>query len=134
LAERLVAKSVNNNKAMRCQLEELQRHAKQDRGLYLNSYKQAKCNNEEKKKRQRVDKNALGCNYQHAIGCARETYACTLKIFMRTSLLTSGARRNESGMVNLVDAMRPGTYWVAYAKKNARVLYFDNFGIFRSLK
>jgi len=45
---------------MRCQLEELQRHAKQDRGLYLNPYKQAKCNNEEKKNAKESTKMPLG--------------------------------------------------------------------------
>ena len=35
-----VAKAINNSKAVRCQLEELQRHAiEQDRGFYLAPHK-----------------------------------------------------------------------------------------------
>ena len=57
---------------------------------------------------------------------------------MRNTLPMSGAHRNESGIVNLM--MRQGlqqcadTHWVAYAKKNNRVVYFDSFGNFRQLK
>ena len=47
---------------------------------------------------------------------------------------TSGAHRNESGIVNLDDATGPGTHWVAYAKRNNRVVYFDSFGNLRSPK
>jgi len=46
----------------------------------------------------------------------------------------SGAHRNESGIVNLDDATEPGTHWVAYAKKNNRVVYFNNFDNLRSPK
>jgi len=48
-------------------------------------------------------------------------------------LPTSGAHRNESGIVNLDDAMGSGTHWVAYAKRN-RVVYFDSFGNLRPPK
>jgi len=37
-------------------------------------------------------------------------------IFMRTTLPTEGVYRNESGIVNLDNADRPGTHWV-YAKR-----------------
>ena len=53
---------------------------------------------------------------------------------MRNALPTSGARRNESGIVNLNDATGSGTHWVAYAKRNNRVVYFDSFGNLRPPK
>ena len=55
-------------------------------------------------------------------------------VFMRNTLPTSGVRRNESGIVNLNDATGPGTHWVAYAKRNNRVMYFDSFGNLRPPK
>ena len=55
-------------------------------------------------------------------------------VFMRNALPTSGVRRNESGIVNLDDATGPGTHWVAYAKRNNRVVYFDSFGNLRPPK
>ncbi|KYN29034.1 hypothetical protein ALC57_01542 [Trachymyrmex cornetzi] len=56
------------------------------------------------------------------------------EVFMRNVLPTSGVRRNGSGIVNLDDATRPGTDWVAYAKRNNRVVYFDSFGNLQPLK
>jgi len=53
---------------------------------------------------------------------------------MRDALPISGAHRNESGIVNLDDAVGPGTHWVAYAKRNNRVIYFDSFGNLRPPK
>jgi len=47
---------------------------------------------------------------------------------MRNALPISGIRRNESGIVNLDDARSPGTHWVAYAKRDNHVIYFDSFG------
>ena len=52
-------------------------------------------------------------------------------VFMRNALPTSGARRRESGIVNLDDATGSGTHWVAYAKRNNRIVYFDSFGNLR---
>ena len=52
-------------------------------------------------------------------------------IFMRTTLPTGGVRRNESAIVNLDNAEGPGTHWVAYAKRDNRVIYFDSFGNLR---
>jgi len=49
---------------------------------------------------------------------------------MRNTLLTSGAHRNESGIVNLDNATRPGTHWVAYTKRNNRVVYLTVSVIF----
>jgi hypothetical protein len=50
---------------------------------------------------------------------------------MRTSLPTGGARRNESGIMNLDSVEGPGTHWVAYAKRGNRAIYFDSFGNLR---
>ena len=55
-------------------------------------------------------------------------------VFMRDDLPMSGVHRNESGIVNLDDATGPGTHWVAYAKRNNRVIYFDSFGNLRPPK
>jgi len=52
-------------------------------------------------------------------------------VFMRDALPISGACRNENGIVNLDDVVDPGTHWVAYAKRNNRVTYFDSFGNLR---
>jgi len=43
-------------------------------------------------------------------------------------------RRNKSGIVNLDDADRPGTHWVAYAKRGYRAVYSDSFGNLQPLK
>jgi len=55
-------------------------------------------------------------------------------VFMRNALLISGARRNESGTVNLDDVRGSSTHWVAYAKRDNHVIYFDNFGNLRRPK
>jgi len=57
-------------------------------------------------------------------------------VFMRTdnALPISDARRNESGIVNLDDARSTGTHWVAYAKRDNHVIYFDSFGNLRPPK
>jgi len=54
-------------------------------------------------------------------------------VFMRNTLPTSGAHRNESGFVNLDNATGPGTHWVAYVKRN-NCVYFDSFGNLRPPK
>lgn len=48
-------------------------------------------------------------------------------VFMRDALPIDGARRNESSIVNLDDTSGPGTHWVAYAKRENRVVYFEQF-------
>jgi len=53
---------------------------------------------------------------------------------MRNALPISGIHRNESGIVNLDNARDPGTHWVAYAKKDNHVIYFDSFGNLRPPK
>ncbi|KYN22482.1 hypothetical protein ALC57_05118 [Trachymyrmex cornetzi] len=87
-----VAKAVNDSKAARRQLEELQRHDrameqgrglylapyKYGRGLYLGPYKRGQGVAAKKKKRQTDDKNAVWRNYQCTIKRARETYARTV--------------------------------------------------------
>lgn len=54
-------------------------------------------------------------------------------VFMRDAL-PSRIRRNESGIVNLDDAVGPGTHWVAYAKRANDAIYFDSFGNLRPPK
>jgi len=54
--------------------------------------------------------------------------------FMRNVLPISGTRRNESDIVNLDDARGSGTQWVAYAKRDNHVIYFDSFGNLRPPK
>ena len=88
-----------------------------------------------KKKRQKDDKNAFGCNYQRAIELARRMHVPYFRgVFMHDALLTSGARRNENDIMNLDDATGPGTHWGAYAKRNNRVVYFNSFGNLRPPK
>jgi len=53
---------------------------------------------------------------------------------MRNALPISGVRQNESGIVNLDDARDPDIHWVAYAKRDNHVIYFDSFGNLRPLK
>jgi len=50
---------------------------------------------------------------------------------MRNTLPISGGHRNESDVVNLDDARGPCTHWVAYAKRDNHVIYFDSFGNLR---
>lgn len=45
--------------------------------------------------------------------------------------LPATVRCNESGIVNLDDAVGSGTHWVAYAKKRNKAIYFDSFGNLR---
>ncbi|EGI58254.1 hypothetical protein G5I_13688 [Acromyrmex echinatior] len=79
--EASMAKAINDSKAARRQLEELQRHDrameqgrglylaphKYGRGLYLSPYKRGQGVAAKKKKRQKDDKNALGYNYQRQL-------------------------------------------------------------------
>jgi len=53
---------------------------------------------------------------------------------MRNTLPTSGAYRNENDIVNLDDTTGPGTHWIACAKRNNCVVYFDSFDNLRSPK
>ena len=50
---------------------------------------------------------------------------------MRDALPADGIYHNESGIINLDNAKGPGTYWVAYAKRGNRAIYFDSFGNLR---
>lgn len=47
---------------------------------------------------------------------------------MRNALPSAGPRYCESAIVNLDDAVGPGTHWVAYRKRGKDVVYFDSFG------
>ncbi|KAL6268303.1 hypothetical protein P5V15_001424 [Pogonomyrmex californicus] len=77
-----VAKAVNDRKATRRQLEELQRHnrAMETRGqrLYLAPYKGGRCvtakKEKKKKKRQRDNKNTYRRNHQRTIEPAGKAY------------------------------------------------------------
>ncbi|KYN40000.1 hypothetical protein ALC56_05608 [Trachymyrmex septentrionalis] len=131
-----VAKAVNDNKAARRQLEELQRHDRameQGRGLYLAPY-----NRQLQRKKKNVKEtikmpSGATTNAQLNELAKRMRIPYFRGVFMRNALPTSGAHRNESGIVNL-DATGPGTHWVAYAKRNNRVVYFDSFGNLRPPK
>jgi len=108
-----MAKAVNDSKATRHQLEELQRHDrtmeqglylapyKYRRGLYLGPYKHGGCSCKEKKKHRKDDKNAATTNVQLNELARRMRVSYFSGVFMRNTLLTSGAHRNESGIVNL---------------------------------
>jgi len=61
-----------------------------------------------------------------------KTYPYFRGVFIRIILPTGGIRRNESGIINLNNAERPGTHWVA--KKENRALYFDSFDNLRQPK
>lgn len=50
-------------------------------------------------------------------------------VFMRNELSLMTPRRNETGIINLDSSSGNGTHWVAYSKKNNRVLYSDSFGL-----
>jgi len=60
---------------------------------------------------------------------ARRTHISYFRgVFIRNTLPINGARRNENDIVNLDDARGSGTHWVAYAKGDNHVIYFDSFG------
>jgi hypothetical protein len=46
---------------------------------------------------------------------------------MKDSLPKSGAKVNETGLINLDDQKGNGTHWTAYKKINNQVIYFDSF-------
>lgn len=48
---------------------------------------------------------------------------------MRDELDTMNPLRYESGIINLDSSEGSGTHWVAYSKKNKRVVYSDSFGL-----
>lgn len=51
-------------------------------------------------------------------------------VFMRDQL-PKRPRKIESGIINLDSSENQGTHWVAYAKKNDNVEYFDSYGDLR---
>ena len=120
-----VAKAVNDSKAARCQLEELQRHDRameQGHRLYFGPYKHG-CSCKEKKNVEKTIKMPSGAttNVQLNELARRMRVPYFRDVFMRNTLPMSGAHRNESGIVNLDNATGPGTHWIAYAKRNNRV-------------
>ncbi|KYM98520.1 hypothetical protein ALC62_10769, partial [Cyphomyrmex costatus] len=108
-----VAKAVNDSKAARRQLEELQRHDRameQGRGLYLAPYKHGYGQKRKKKNVEETIRMPTGAttNVQLDLIAQRMRVLYFRGIFMLNALPTSGARRNESGIVNLNDATSPG--------------------------
>jgi len=100
----------------------------------IGSYKHGQGVTAKKKKCRKDNKNTVWHNYQCAIERTRRRMRVPyFRVFMCNMLSTSGAHRNES-IVNLDNATGPGTHWVAYAKRNNRVVYFDSFGNLRSPK
>ena len=50
-------------------------------------------------------------------------------VFMRNELSSMTPHRYETGIINLDSTSGSGTHWVAYSKKNSRVVYSDSFGL-----
>jgi len=99
-----VAKAVNDSKAARRQLEELQRHDRameQSRGLYLGPYKHGQGVVAKKNKRQKDNeiKMRSGATINVQLNeLARRMHVPYFRgVFMCNTLPTSGAHRNESG-------------------------------------
>jgi len=90
-------------------------------------------NNKEKKNVEKTFKMPAGVitNIQLDQLARRMHVPYFIDVFMHNASPISGARRIESGIVNLDDTRSPGTHWVVYAKKDNRVIYFDSFGNLR---
>jgi len=145
-----VAKAVSDSKAARRQLEELQRHNrameshelylaphKYGKELHLGPYKRGQGIITKKKKTPKKPLKMLASvtTNIHLDHLARRRHVSNFRgVFMRNALPISGARRNESSIVNLNDARGSGTHWVAYAMRDNHVIYFDNFGNLRPPK
>ena len=98
-----MAKVVNDSKAARCQLEELQcndRAMEQSRGLYLGPYKHGQGVVAKKNKRQKDNKikirsgATINVQLNELARCMHVPYF--RGVFMCNTLPTSGAYRNES--------------------------------------
>ncbi|XP_077258538.1 uncharacterized protein LOC143895358 [Temnothorax americanus] len=129
-----VAKAVNDNKAARRQLEEMQRHnrAMEGHGLYLAPYKRGQGVSRKKNVEETLKiPKGVTTNVQLQQLAKHMRIPYFRGVFMRDSLPIGGIRRNESGIVNLDNTDGPGTHWVAYAKKGDRAIYFDSFGNLR---
>lgn len=48
--------------------------------------------------------------------------------------LPQKAFKKECGIINLDNSKGPGTHWVAYAKNNSYIEYFDSYGDLRPPK
>ena len=133
-----VAKAVNDSKAAKRQLEEMQRHnrAMEGRGLYLAPYKRGQGFSTKKKNVKKTLKMPVGTttNVQLEQLAKRMRIPFFRGVFMRNSLPINGVRQNESGIVNLDDVEGPGTHWVAYVKRGDGAIYFDSFGNLRPPK
>ncbi|XP_071649168.1 uncharacterized protein [Temnothorax longispinosus] len=129
-----VAKAVNDNKAARRQLEEMQRHNRvmEGHGLYLAPYKRGRGVSRKKNVEETLKiPKGVTTNVQLQQLAKRMRIPYFRGIFMRDSLPIGGIRRNESGIVNLDNTEGLGTHWVAYAKRGDRAIYFDSFGNLR---
>ncbi|XP_077282380.1 uncharacterized protein LOC143908564 [Temnothorax americanus] len=129
-----VAKAVNDNKAARRQLEEMQRHNRAMEGhrLYLAPYKRGRGVSRKKNVEETLKiPKGVTTNVQLQQLAKRMRIPYFRGVFMRDSLLIGGIRRNESGIVNLDNTEGLGTHWVAYAKRGDRAIYFDSFGNLR---
>ena len=49
-------------------------------------------------------------------------------VYMRNKLPKNGPLQTESAIINLDNAIGPGTHWVAYRKTKNEVVYFNSFG------
>jgi len=108
-------------------------------GLYLDPYKRGQGSCKEKKNIKETIKMPSGATNVQLNELAKRMRVPYFKslIFsfhvLYNTLPTNGTCRNESGIVNLDDATRPGTHlaheaWVAYAKRNNRVYFHtDSF-------
>src|SRR5436190_15175041 len=133
-----VTKAINDSKAAQRQLEEMQRHnrAMEGRGIYVAPYKRGRGVSRGKKNFKKTLKMPTGAttNLQLEELARRMRIPFFRGVFMRNTLPISGIRRNENGILNLDNFEGPGIYWVAYAKRGDRVVYFDSFGNLRPPK
>ena len=121
-----IAKAINDNKTVQRQLDELKHHNRvmEGHGVYLAPYKHGqgvstKKIKKIKKKFKRNDKNAKRHNYQHTLQQLTKRMCIS---YFYAYLPIKGVYRNESGIVNLDNADRLDTHWVAYVKRRDRVV------------
>lgn len=142
-----IAKAVNDSRASKDQLTELQRHNKamEGKGLFINPFKQGKGLRKGKGlfikpykggsiKRRAIKKKAQIKFPQRALtNIDLIKYVKILGIpnfkgvYMRTHL-PKKIKLVECGIVNLDSKENDGTHWTAYIKKGNKVVYFDSYG------
>lgn len=52
-------------------------------------------------------------------------------VFMKDQLPRKIRKKYENGVINLDNAIGPGTHWVAYKKRGNQIVYFDSYGNLR---